>query len=107
MRRDINISIMLRQLRKKSNFKGLSGVRIIAAFSTSPVESRQFTYFDNVEIKEGNVAIIRFNSPKKMNTISSDMQAEVFFYILSLSIYLSMFIDHFLYDCRPRRYSMK
>ena len=86
---------MLRQLRKQSNIKGLSGVRIVAAFSTTPAEARQFTYFDNVEIKEGNVAIIRFNSPKKMNTISSDMQAEVYFYILSLSIHLYYFLTFY------------
>ena len=101
------ILIMLRQLRKRSNIKGLSGVRVFAAFSTIPAEARQFAYFDNVEVKEGNVAIIRFNSPKKMNTISSDMQAEVYFHILSLYIHLCYFIKLMYYYYRPRRYSMK
>lgn len=36
---------------------------------------RQFTYFDDLEVK-GNVAVIRLNGPGKMNTISMGMQAE-------------------------------
>ena len=35
--------------------------------------AREFTYFDNVEVKDG-VAIVRFNGPAKMNTISISMQ---------------------------------
>eukprot|EP01038_Epipyxis_sp_PR26KG_P007562 gene7562-10303_t len=36
---------------------------------------RDFEYFDNFEIKE-DVAIVRFNGPAKMNTISIGMQSE-------------------------------
>lgn len=38
-------------------------------------EARQFTYFDNLEIKNG-VAVVRLNGPGKMNTISIGMQAD-------------------------------
>jgi enoyl-CoA hydratase/long-chain 3-hydroxyacyl-CoA dehydrogenase len=52
----------------------------VSAFSTSETttstdKNRQYEYFDNVEIKNG-VAIIRFNGPAKMNTLSKGMQAE-------------------------------
>jgi enoyl-CoA hydratase/long-chain 3-hydroxyacyl-CoA dehydrogenase len=43
-------------------------------FSTEA--ARNFEYFDNVEVKEG-VALIKFNGPAKMNTISAGMQSEV------------------------------
>lgn len=36
---------------------------------------RTFEYFDNFEVKDG-VAVVRFNSPNKMNTISMGMQGE-------------------------------
>lgn len=41
--------------------------------ATSP--GRDFTYFDNFEVKDG-VAIIRFNGPKAMNTISGNMTSD-------------------------------
>ena len=37
--------------------------------------SRQFKYFDNLEVING-VAIIRFNGPEKMNTISASQKEE-------------------------------
>jgi enoyl-CoA hydratase/carnithine racemase len=37
--------------------------------------AREFTYFDNLEIKDG-VALVRFNGPDKVNTISMKMQAD-------------------------------
>jgi len=37
--------------------------------------SREFQYFDNLEIKDG-VAVVRLNGPGKMNTISMGLQAE-------------------------------
>lgn len=45
-----------------------------AAFS-SQAQGRDFEYFENFEVKD-NVAIIRFNGPGKMNTISAGMQGE-------------------------------
>ena len=36
---------------------------------------RQYQYFDNVEVYEG-VAVVRFNGPGKMNTISVNLQVE-------------------------------
>ena len=41
-----------------------------------PVAGREFTYFDNLEIKDG-IALIRFNGPNKMNTLSAGMQSDV------------------------------
>jgi enoyl-CoA hydratase / long-chain 3-hydroxyacyl-CoA dehydrogenase len=46
--------------------------RLTRASSTS---QRTFQYFDEFEVKNG-VAIVRFNGPGKMNTISSGMQKE-------------------------------
>lgn len=43
--------------------------------STEASSGRMFQYFDNVEIKN-NVAVIKFNGPGKMNTISTGMQVE-------------------------------
>ena len=48
--------------------RGLSSV-------LQPKAGREFVYFDNVEVKDG-VAVIRFNGPDKMNTISMGMQKE-------------------------------
>ena len=42
------------------------------SFSAEAASSRQFTYFDNFEVKDG-VGIVRFNGPNKMNTISIGM----------------------------------
>lgn len=55
---------MLR-LKKARNFSS-------CAFSTV---TRQYQYFENVEIKN-NIGIIRINGPNKMNTISLGMQLE-------------------------------
>lgn len=54
-----------------------SQLRIIGkpAALSSTASGREFQYFDNFEIKD-NVAIIRFNGPGKMNTISQGMQGE-------------------------------
>lgn len=41
----------------------------------TPKAGREFVYFDNVEVKD-SVALIRFNGPDKMNTISMGMQKE-------------------------------
>lgn len=44
---------------------------------TAPLSNvaRNYTYFDNLEIKDG-VAIVRLNGPGKMNTISTGLQSE-------------------------------
>ena len=44
---------------------------------TAPLSSaaRDYTYFDNLEIKDG-IAIVRLNGPGKMNTISTGLQSE-------------------------------
>lgn len=39
------------------------------------LSTREFTYFDNFEVKDG-VGIIRFNGPKQMNTISGAMTGD-------------------------------
>lgn len=41
----------------------------------APLPGRNFTYFDNLEIKDG-VAVVRFNGPEKMNTLSAGMQKD-------------------------------
>jgi enoyl-CoA hydratase/long-chain 3-hydroxyacyl-CoA dehydrogenase len=43
--------------------------------NAGPLPGRDFTYFDNFEVKDG-VGIIRFNGPKAMNTISGNMTAD-------------------------------
>lgn len=52
----------------------------VLSFSRKLSAERQFTYFDDFEVKDG-VAIVRFNGPAKMNTISMNMQhdAEIIF----------------------------
>lgn len=62
---------MLSKLHKSS--RHLKRVAARARFSTE--SNRQFTYFDNFEIKD-DVAVVRFNCPGKMNTISAGMQAD-------------------------------
>ena len=52
-----------------------SPVEVARAMSTASSSGRMFQYFDNVEIKN-NVAVVKFNGPGKMNTISSGMQVE-------------------------------
>lgn len=57
-------------------------IPVLSHFSTSPVApsasaaTRQFTYFDNFEVKDG-VALIRLNGPNKMNTLSEGMTSDV------------------------------
>ena len=41
----------------------------------STQSARQFKYFDNLEVING-VAVIRFNGPEKMNTISAAQKEE-------------------------------
>ncbi len=56
--------------------KSKSIVRIQSRLLSNEVKSeRTFKYFDNVDIKD-NVAVVRFNGPGKMNTISAGMQQE-------------------------------
>jgi enoyl-CoA hydratase/long-chain 3-hydroxyacyl-CoA dehydrogenase len=43
--------------------------------ATPAAPKRDFEYFDNLEVKNG-VAILRFNGPGKMNTLSKGFQAE-------------------------------
>ena len=43
--------------------------------SFTATAERQFKYFDNLEIKQG-VAIVRFNGPEKMNTLSAKQREE-------------------------------
>ena len=55
------------------NLRSLSTTPVVVT-TTAPAE-RQFKYFDNLEIKDG-VAIVRFNGPEKMNTISTNQREE-------------------------------
>lgn len=57
---------------RASVFRALSSD---ASETAKPADGRLFTYFDNPEVKDG-IAIIRFNGPNKMNTISDGMQKE-------------------------------
>lgn len=58
-------------------------LRRVRAFSTNAPAAaapaaatvRQFKYFDNLEVRDG-VAIVRFNGPEKMNTISANQRDE-------------------------------
>jgi hypothetical protein len=57
-----------------------SGIQTIAilrrrCFLSTSI-AREFTYFDNFSIVEGGIAMIRFNGPEKMNTVSTGMQKE-------------------------------
>ena len=52
----------------------LSTATTSSSTATSNPE-RQFKYFDNLEVKDG-VAIVRFNGPEKMNTISAKQRDE-------------------------------
>lgn len=54
--------------------KAKFSLRSLSASPAAPAE-RQFKYFDNLEIKDG-VAIVRFNGPDKMNTISTNQREE-------------------------------
>ncbi len=56
-------------------FRQASSDAAAATSSAGAAAARQFTYFDNFEVKDG-IAIIRFNGPNKMNTISAGMQAD-------------------------------
>ena len=61
-------------LRTSTAFRTLVQVKC-APKRYASTTSRQFTYFDNLEVKDG-VAIVRFNGPNKMNTISKGLQGE-------------------------------
>lgn len=68
------------QLRRLQSMQQLQGWRMShLSFATSSLSttsvSREYKYFDNFEIKDG-VAIVRFNGPDKMNTISMGLQEE-------------------------------
>ena len=58
----------------RSILKARSVGRSFTATATASTE-RQFKYFDNLEIKNG-VAIVRFNGPEKMNTLSAKQREE-------------------------------
>jgi enoyl-CoA hydratase/long-chain 3-hydroxyacyl-CoA dehydrogenase len=65
-------------LAASKSVSGLARIRtgiVARSLSADASNGRQFQYFDNVEVKN-NVAIIRFNGPGKMNTISTGMQVE-------------------------------
>lgn len=51
------------------------GVKSYAFSTLESGSNREFTYFDNFEVKDG-VGIVRFNSPNKMNTLSEAMQTD-------------------------------
>jgi len=55
--------------------QGRNGSRTHLSSTPQPKSGREFVYFDNVEVKDG-VAVVRFNGPEKMNTISMGMQKE-------------------------------
>jgi len=48
----------------------------MATSAPAAAAKRDYEYFDNFELAEGGVAIVRINGPNKMNTISAGMQAE-------------------------------
>lgn len=50
--------------------------RALSGEAAKPLAGRKYAYFDDLEIREDGVAIIRLNGPGKMNTISLGMQAE-------------------------------
>ena len=91
------------------------GVQACAAFTT-PVATpaRQFKYFDNLEVRDG-IAIVRFNGPEKMNTISAHQNAEggtkllVLFPTvcrgMSLSIVYCIVVALACLDCNVTHYS--
>ncbi len=45
------------------------------AAAAGATATRDYKYFDNLEIKDG-IALVRFNGPNKMNTISAGMQED-------------------------------
>lgn len=49
--------------------------RASSTSTAAPAAGRTYQYFDEFEVKQG-VAVIRFNGPGKMNTISQGMQKE-------------------------------
>lgn len=49
--------------------------KVLLRKSSQQATSRTYKYFDDVEIKNG-VAVVRLNSPNKMNTISQGLQAD-------------------------------
>ena len=53
-----------------------SSTTAAAAKTSTTVAKRDFEYFENFEMADGGVAIVRLNGPNKMNTISAGMQAE-------------------------------
>lgn len=57
--------------------RSVTAKKSLRCFSTEATSTvnRDFVYFDNLEVKDG-VAIVRFNGPNKMNTISAGMQQE-------------------------------
>lgn len=63
------------QLTKKLLKSSATTTTSCRLLSTATSTNREFTYFDNFEIKD-KVAIVRFNGPGKMNTISQGMQQE-------------------------------
>lgn len=71
---------MLRSAVKKAS-RSVQGRLVLQgrprALSTTPaaLAGREYVYFENFELKDG-IAVIRFNGPEKMNTISLGMQKE-------------------------------
>jgi hypothetical protein len=71
---------MLRSAVKKAS-RSVQGLLVLQgrprALSTTPaaLAGREYVYFENFELKDG-IAVIRFNGPEKMNTISLGMQKE-------------------------------
>ena len=65
--------MLSKNIQKGTSLKKFAKISL-NSFSTN--EKRQFTYFDNFEVKDG-VGIIRLNGPNKMNTLSGEMQVDV------------------------------